>query len=64
MVLSYIPLYILLSEVSKLIGNKKDRCDSGKPRRQQILFCDIQITVLISRRQVYVYHTDLLSLKI
>ncbi len=44
--------------------NKKDRWDSGKPRRQQILFCDIQIKVVISCRQIYVYHTDLLPLKI
>ncbi len=44
--------------------NKKDRWDSGKPRRQQIFFCDIQIKVVISPRQIYVYHTDLLPLKI
>ncbi len=46
--------------------NKKDHWDSGKPRRKQILFCDIQIKVWISRRQIYyyVYHTDLLPLKI
>ncbi len=43
--------------------NKKDRWDSGKPRRQQILFCDIQIKVVISRGQIYVYHTNLLPLK-
>ena len=36
--------------------NKKDRWDSEKPRRQQILFCDIQNKVVISRRQIYVYH--------
>ncbi len=42
-------------------GNSQPR---GKPRRQQILFCDIQIKVVISHRQVYVYHTDLLPLKI
>ncbi len=38
--------------------NKKDRFGSGKPRRQQILFCDIQMKVVISRGQIYVYHTD------
>ncbi len=26
--------------------------DSGKPRRQQIIFCDIQIKVVISHRQI------------
>ncbi len=41
------------------IRNKKDRWDSGKPCRQQILFCDIQIKVVISRRQIYVYHKHL-----
>ncbi len=30
------------------IPNKKDRWDSGKLRRQQILFCDIQIKLVIS----------------
>ncbi len=40
----------------------QEKSDSGKPRRQQILFCDIQIKVVISRRQIYVYHTDLLPL--
>ncbi len=44
--------------------NKKDRWDSGKPRRQHILFCNIQIKVVISRMQIYVYHIDLLPLKI
>ncbi len=39
--------------------NKKDRWDSGKPRCQQILFCDIQIKVVISRRQIYVYGMSL-----
>ncbi len=35
---------------------KKDRWDSGKPRRQQIHFCDIQIKVAISCRQyIYIY---------
>ncbi len=48
----------------KLTKNKKDRWDSGKPRRQQIFFCDIQIKVVTSRRQIYVYHSDLLPLKI
>ncbi len=37
--------------------NKKDRWGSGKPRRQQILSCDIQIKLVISRKQIYVYHT-------
>ncbi len=46
------------------ITKEQDHWDSGKPRRQQILFCDIQIKVVISRRQIYVYHTDLLPLKI
>ncbi len=46
------------------IDNKNDRWDSGKPRRQQILFCDIRIKLVISRSQIYVYHTDLLALKI
>ncbi len=46
------------------ILNKKDRWDSRKPRRQQTLFCDIQIKVVISRRQIYVYQTDLLPLEI
>ncbi len=36
--------------------NQKDRWDSRKPRRQQILFCDIQIKVVISRRQYYVQY--------
>ncbi len=44
--------------------SKKDRWDSGKPRRQQILFCDIQIKVEISQRQIYVYYTDLPPLKV
>ncbi len=43
--------------------NKKDHWDSRKPRRQQILFCDIHIKVVISWRQIYVYHTDLVPLK-
>ncbi len=34
------------------------------PERQQSPFCDIQIKVVISRWQIYVYHTDLLPLKI
>ncbi len=46
------------------IVNKKDHWDSGKPRRQQSPFCDIQIKVVISHRLIYVYHTDLLPLKI
>ncbi len=44
--------------------NKKDRWDSGKPRRQQILFYDIQIKVVTSRMQIYVYHSDLQLRKI
>ncbi len=48
----------------KVKFNKKDRWDSGKTRCQQIHFCDIQIKVVISRRQIYEYHTDLLPLKI
>ncbi len=31
---------------------------------KKILFCDIQIKVVISRSQIYVYHKDLLQLKI
>ena len=46
------------------IINKKDRWDSGKPRCQKILFFDIRIKVVISHRQIYVYHTNLLPLKI
>ncbi len=44
-------------KVSKnvLNDNKKDRWDSGKPRRQQIRFCDIQIKVAISCRHIYIY---------
>ncbi len=49
---------------AKTWKDKKDRWDSGKPRRQQILFCDIQIKVVINHRQIYVYHTDLLPLNI
>ncbi len=46
------------------VANKKECWDSRKRRRQQILFCDIQIKVVISHRQIYVYYTDLLPLKI
>ena len=53
----------MIEEV-KSLRNKKDRWDSGKPYHQQILFCDIQIKVVISHRQIYVYYTDLLPLKI
>ncbi len=52
-----------LRTYAKFKNNKKDRWDSGKPHHQQILFCDIQIKVAISRKQIYVYHTDLLPLK-
>ncbi len=39
--------------------------DSGKPRRQETTLCDIQIkVVIINFRQIYVYHSDLLPLKI
>ncbi len=55
-------LHLKLQKKKKI--NKKYRWDSGKPRRQQILFCDIQIKVVIRHRQIYVYHTDLLPLKI
>ncbi len=43
-------LYITASSSNN--NNKKDRWDSGKPRRQQILFFDIQMKVVISRRQI------------
>ncbi len=56
--------YHVLLHHSDIHVNKKDRWDSGKPRRHLILFCDIQIKVLISRMQIYVYHTDLIPLKI
>ncbi len=44
--------------------NQKEHWDSGKPARQQSLFCDIQIKVVINCSQIYVYHTDLLPIKI
>ncbi len=37
------------------MGHKKDRWDSGKPRRQQIVFCDIQIKVVILAAGKYMY---------
>ncbi len=42
--------------------NKKDSWDSGEPRRQQILSCDIEINVVITHWQIYIHHTDLRSL--
>ncbi len=57
----------LISDYNRHVNsnnNKKDHWDSGKPRRQHILFCDIQTKVVISHRQIHVYHTDLLLLKI
>ncbi len=46
------------------ISWRREQSFNKKPRRQQILFYDIQIKVVISRRQIYVYHTDLLPVKI
>ncbi len=34
------------------------------PPTNQIIFCDIQSKVVLSRRQIYVYHSHLLPLKI
>ena len=51
-------------QITNVYTNKKDRWDSGKTPRQQILFCDIQIKVVIRHWQMYIYHTDLLPLKI
>ncbi len=46
-----------------LTETRKTAGTAGKPRRQQIPFRDIQIKVIITHRQIYVYHTDLLPLK-
>ncbi len=45
-------------KIQKQIENKKDRWDSGKPRRQQTTSCDVQIKVaIVNFWHIYVYHS-------